>query len=244
MIPRWLIRGMFTTATPMHVGSGAIIEHPRIIDQNKEKCDVAAVATDYQGHPCIPGSSLKGVLRAWAELFFPHEMAAIDRIFGHRAIAVPLAEAGWAEFPAAVIRMPAQADLDGVGKFVPYWQPDRCTGILSNVCISRKTGAAQTNKLFYQEFVPEGSLFDVAIAATRLTENEIALLLAILEQGNDHPTHPYQFGANGSDGWGRVEWSLSFVKSLFCRPWSWLRVGHSRLRLLPDAVDAERSPKR
>ncbi len=216
---RWRIRGSFTTTAPMHVGSGANTEHSSIIVQNKAPCDVqnkapcdvAAVVMDYQGHPCIPGTALKGVLRAWAEQFFPDESAAILRIFGHRNVTAPDAESGWAEFTTAFIRALTQADREQFEKRVPYWQPDRCTGIFSNVCISRKTGAAQANKLFYQEFVPEGVSFEVEIAATRLTDEEITLLLAVLEHGASHPTHAYQFGANGADGWGRVAWSLDSV---------------------------------
>ena len=211
MTLRWRIRGSFTTTAPMHVGSGANTKHSSIIDQNKAPCDVAAVVMDYQGHPCIPGTALKGVLRAWAEQFFPDESAAIVRIFGHRNVTAPTAESGWAEFTTAFIRTLTQADREQFEKRVPYWQPDRCTGIFSNVCISRKTGAAQANKLFYQEFVPEGVSFEVEIAATRLTDEEITLLLAVLEHGASHPTHAYQFGANGADGWGRVAWSLDSV---------------------------------
>ena len=66
--------------------------------------------------------------------------------------------------------------------------------------------------MFYQEFVPEGITFSVEIPATRLTDDEIALLLAILEEGASHTTHPYQLGANGADGWGRVVWTLTDVK--------------------------------
>ena len=161
MTLRWRIRGSFTTTAPMHVGSGANTEHSSIIVQNKAPCDVAAVVMDYQGHPCIPGTALKGVLRAWAEQFFPDESAAIVRIFGHQDVTAPTAESGWAEFTTAFIRTLTQTDLEQFEKRVPYWQPDRCTGIFSSVCISRKTGAAQANKLFYQEFVPEGVSFEV-----------------------------------------------------------------------------------
>ena len=50
------------------------------------------------------------------------------------------------------------------------------------------------------------------IPATRLTDDEIALLLAILEEGASHATHPYRLGASSADGWGRVTWSRADVK--------------------------------
>ncbi|MDR3636736.1 MAG: TIGR03986 family CRISPR-associated RAMP protein [Isosphaeraceae bacterium] len=206
MSVRWRISGLFTTTAPMHIGSGAVLE------RDEDECDVASVVRDHQGRPCIPGTALKGVLRAWAERFFADESAAIVRIFGDRGLTAPTAEAGWAEFSTAMIRMPAQADRVRLARYVPYWRQHRCAGIVSNVCINRNTGAPQANKLFYQEFVPEGVSFDVEIAATRLTDGEVALLLAILEQGAAHPTHPYQFGANAADGWGRCAWLRLGVK--------------------------------
>ena len=134
---------------------------------------------------------------------------------------------------------PTQADREQFEKFVPYWQPDRCTGIFSNVCISRKTGAAQANKLFYQEFVPEGVSFEVEIAATRLTDDEITLLLAVLEQGASHPTHAYQFGANGADGMGTSCLVAGLREPRFPLAGTRPGAGGSRLRLLQHAVEAE-----
>ena len=111
-----------------------------------------------------------------------------------------------------MVERPAQSVLDRFEKYVPYWQPEHLTGIASNVSISRFTGAAQAKKLFYQEFVPEGVSFSVEVPATRLTDDEIELLLTILEAGATPATHPYQLGANAADGWGRVTWSLRDVK--------------------------------
>ncbi len=212
MNKRWRIAGTFTTAAPLHVGSGEITGHKALVDQHGEPCDVAAVVKDYKGTPCIPGTAIKGVLRAWAERFYTSEATKLDGIFGHRIDG----DAGWAEFCTAFAVVP-------VGKpfadHVPYWYENpvvdctraKFTGVASNVCIDRHTGAAAKNKLFYQEFVPEGVAFAVEIDATRLNPDDIALLLAILERGSGHATHRYQFGANGADGWGRVTWQLRSV---------------------------------
>ena len=143
MNARWLIRGSFTTTAPMHLGTGGTTKHPQIIDEDEKPCDVAAVVRDYRGVPCIPGTAIKGVLRAWAESFFPGESRGIQRIFGDRDIDITDAEAGWAEFTTALVERPPQRDLERFKDYVPYWQPDRLTGIASNVCISRFTGAAR-----------------------------------------------------------------------------------------------------
>jgi CRISPR/Cas system CSM-associated protein Csm3 (group 7 of RAMP superfamily) len=212
MTTRWLISGSFKTTAPMHLGTGADTEHPQIVDEDKKPCDVSAVVDDHRGFPCMPGTAIKGVLRAWADSFLTGESRRIERIFGSRDVDLLDAEAGWAEFTTAMIEQPTRTDLERFEEYVPYWRPEHLTGIASNVCISRFTGAAQAKKLFYQEFVPEGVSFSVEIAATRLTDDEIALLLAILEEGSTHASHPYQFGANGADGWGRADWSPKDVK--------------------------------
>ena len=211
---RWKITGTFTTTSPMHVGSGHIGKDHRLLNEKNEKnCEIQSVVRDYQGRPCIPGSGIKGVLRSWAEKHF-EGCPEINRIFGPK----DCSESGWAEFGTAL--------YTGLGTHtyilnVPYWYDQRLgadkadktkkdrtlfSGILSHVAINRKTGAAEANKLFFEEFVPEGMTFEFVIHATRLTREEVAFLLAVLELGSRH-SPPYQFGANGADGWGRVKCS-------------------------------------
>jgi CRISPR/Cas system CSM-associated protein Csm3 (group 7 of RAMP superfamily) len=208
---RWRITGRFTTTSPLHVGDGDVVTHDKIQDQDGNKADVARVTRDWKTRPCIPGTAVKGVLRSWADWFFPQHKPAISKMFGTRDAAELMGEAGWAEFGTLFLQTPAPVVLERFDKYLPYWHKERLTGIASHVCINRHTGAAQKNKLYYEEFVPEGVVFNVEITATRLSETDIDLLLAILEQGARHPSHPYQFGANGADGWGRMDWTLGEV---------------------------------
>ncbi|HYH64766.1 MAG TPA: TIGR03986 family CRISPR-associated RAMP protein, partial [Urbifossiella sp.] len=57
----------------------------------------------------------------------------------------------------------------------------------------------------------EGVSFRVEIDDTRLSAGERAFLHAVLAEGAAHASHPYQFGANGADGWGRVRWTPNAV---------------------------------
>lgn len=217
---RWRITGTFTTTAPMHVGSGAVSEDPRLKntknEQNEEYCDVQAVTTDYAGKPCVPGTALKGVLRAWAEQIFNGD-PAIDRVFGKRDSGQAAAEAGRAEFHTARVVPPPPAQCETFKEHVPYWpneprgERSAFTGIASSVSINRVTGAAERNKLFFVEFVPEGVTFTVEVTLARATAADVSFLLAVLEHGAKHATHPYQFGASGADGWGRVTWTSSAV---------------------------------
>ena len=216
MKTRWLINGQFTTASPLHIGCGTPTSHPLIINEkSNEQCEIAAVVRRHPAHgntpgePCIPGTALKGVLRSWAERHYPHEQRLIETIFGSKNCDDANANAGLAEFYTAPARKPYQAKLSQFEKYLPYWQPGHLTGIASHVCLNRETGAAEAERLFYEEFVPVGVDFDLRITATGLEDEAIAFLLTILEEGAAHNTHPYQFGANSRDGWGRMKWTLS-----------------------------------
>ena len=217
---RWKITGTFTLLSPLHVGSGAV-RTDRLPEKNGVRCEVQSVVVgvvDKAQRPCLPGSALKGVLRSWAEAFYPGSNAVIERIFGTPDASAANAHAGWADFLNLFAEIPASDQAGRFSKYVPYWDNSRVTGVYSNVCLNREHGVAQENKLFFQEFVPEGVRFPVQIEATRLSDSEITLLLAVLEHGANHPTHPYQFGANSADGWGRVEWKLGLVQYCVSKP--------------------------
>ena len=83
---------------------------------------------------------------------------------------------------------------------------------MSHVCIDSKWGTAEHQKLFYEEFVPEGVEFDVEIHVSRLNQADVGVLLGILRHGAEHATHPIQFGANASSGWGLMSWELTSVR--------------------------------
>lgn len=212
---RWRIIGALTTTAPLHIGSGEIVtfDHPSLKDGDGGLNDIQAVVRDFAGLPCIPGSALKGVLRSWAEQMLPNAQREVTRIFGERDVTKRNGESGWAEFCTARIERPEAEILEQRRRQVPFWNAEAFTGVLSHVSIDRDTGAAAHEKLFFEEFVPEGISFKVEIDATRLHRAEISLLLAILEQGSNHPTHPLHFGANGADGWGRMKWTLREVKA-------------------------------
>lgn len=233
MLRRWTIRGKLTTRAPLHVGSGALTTHEDIRVSTGgpsatpgQLCDVQAVVRDSRsatsgrriGLPCIPGTALKGVLRAWGERFFTSSdpRKRLVRIFGEREKDSPVAESGWAEFTTAFVK--PTGNSSGKEKLftehVPYWCKERMTGIMSHVAIDPRTGAAARHLLFFQEFVPERVEFNVEIHAVRLDEDDIALLLAILQYGAKHSTHPYHFGSNGANGWGRMDWELEEKISL------------------------------
>ncbi len=210
---RWKITGVLTTRSPLHIGNGETTTHPDLSNASTDTPNqVAAIERNHGGSPMIPSSALKGVLRGWADRHYPAQAAAIARIFGDLDSGAPNARAGFAEFGPATLIAPSSDQLTQFEKYLPYWRREQRTGILSHVCIDRHNGTAEGEKLFFEEFLPEGVSFRVEIFAERLTDVDIQLLLAILEHGAAHDTAPLQFGANGANGWGRVIWNLDRVE--------------------------------
>lgn len=81
---RFAIRGRLTTLSPLHIGSGQTTTRPGLIYSDGKAegklVQVSAVATDHRGKPYIPGSSLKGRLRA--VLRSRVDTAIMESIFG------------------------------------------------------------------------------------------------------------------------------------------------------------------
>ena len=64
----WRIEGILTTRTLLHIGDGFTTHHCKIKEGDKpeDKCvDITSVVTDVNGKAYIPGTSIKGDIRAW-----------------------------------------------------------------------------------------------------------------------------------------------------------------------------------
>jgi CRISPR/Cas system CSM-associated protein Csm3 (group 7 of RAMP superfamily) len=209
---RWQIVGTLTTLTPLHIGNGESTQRKTLIVESstgdsKEKVQIAAVATDGQGQAYIPGTTLKGDLRAWLKRHHSAS-ATVKEVFGSEDAGADDAVGGKAEFwDARVVACPDPAPP------VPYWHPQRLTGVAAAVAIDRRTHTASPNKLLHQEFVPPGVAFEVTITGQDMQPDELHLLLYALEQFNS--THaPVSLGANTGDGQGRLTWTLIDIACL------------------------------
>jgi CRISPR/Cas system CSM-associated protein Csm3 (group 7 of RAMP superfamily) len=205
---RWRIEGTLTARTPLHIGSGEttergdlkVAEGDKKAGEKDKKVEIAAVAVDHEEHPYLPGSVLKGNVRAWlavrgvrAEL--------MDAVFGSEA------QGGKAEFWDAPLAEPLSPRHPP-----PYWDGEHQTGVMPGVTLDRMAGAARHERLFYQEFVPPETAFRITITGLQLTEDEVALLLAGLEGFN--AALPVTLGAGTPDGMGRFTWALSSVRGM------------------------------
>ena len=55
--------GTLSALTPLHIGSGEILERKLICGQDESVVQALDVARDFENKPFIPGSSLKGAIR-------------------------------------------------------------------------------------------------------------------------------------------------------------------------------------
>ena len=243
---RWVIRGTLTTCGPLHVGDGGELEiqkRKRPADKSKNgdggEHDASTVCTDWKGRACIPGSSIKGVLRArvkaakvwdptWAKLLGSDSDTA-DK---------PDAEGGKVEFSDALLPEMVQPLKFAARQFAgkeshtvaagyelsgepPYWLSGRFTGVAVSVSLDRRTRTAKEKLLYHLEYVPAGVPFEFELTGENLKDDEVARLLALLDTFNDkiknatgdedeNPS-PVTLGGQASNTWGRVEWKPTEV---------------------------------
>jgi len=229
---RFIFSGILEAVTPLHIGSG------------KPELEIGQVdmpiLRDPDGQPYIPGSSLKGRVRAEAERIArergmeicnppntrnmcgtikrnqsPEEFCICCRIFG---TAGDVSVASKVKF----------RDAYPVGKVETLLER---TGI----AIDRKKGTVARGALYTIEAVPAGVKFGLEIVADNLSDDELRLLLAALKSVEDSA-----LGGSSSRGFGKVKISLDEV----CRRTAGYYLGEEEeQRLKGDDLDRWLSEK-
>ncbi len=208
---RWLINGTLTTTSPLHIGGDLPCPmdlYPKADKKKKQTVDVTTVVSDYRGRAYIPGSTIKGNLRAWMETDGCNT-ALIKTIFGSDHKEKEGQIGGKAEFHDAFVT----ENMPDVIEHPPYWNIERLTGVTASVALNRTTGTAEDKKLFHLEYVPFGVSFSVRITGQDLDNAEVALLLYAIENGlGKEAKRPMAFGAFTANGWGRMIWNNTTVR--------------------------------
>ncbi|SNY91606.1 CRISPR/Cas system CSM-associated protein Csm3, group 7 of RAMP superfamily [Cohaesibacter sp. ES.047] len=124
------------------------------VDGGKLETRVATIVRAYDGSPCLPSTSLKGALRKQHEL----QMAKgeLEGFFG----AIKEGDEG-AMGTFALYAGKLKGTDDSVAVGLPYWEMKEQTWIATHVAISRETGTAEHMKLFNQEMLPAGAVFEI-----------------------------------------------------------------------------------
>lgn len=208
---RWAVEGILTTRSFLHIGSGEtedrLLKSARDESGAKQtgKVKVNSVIKDHEGKCFIPGSSLKGNLRAWLEGRCVDD-SILEAVFGSKAVKKDEEVIGGkAEFHGAFL---APGTAAAVGS--KNYDADSGTDITVGVAIDRRTRTASDKKLFHQEAVPAGTSFKVCITGQNMSDAEILALLQGLAGFGDEK-QPVTLGSGTSDGWGLMEWRLDNV---------------------------------
>jgi CRISPR/Cas system CSM-associated protein Csm3 (group 7 of RAMP superfamily) len=243
-LSRWQISGILTCHTPLRVGDGSWLNNrisEKDLSENQVSPEVAGVFTmPDEGNglkPYIPGSSLKGWLRSFAERVWEDSPGRerIDILFGQRKDG---ALGGALEFHDAPLSSPVVFDNQAPRD----WDALRKTCLAPHVKINPLTRTAEHNMLFFEEFVPEGSEFKVTITAERIEPPHLRCFLDLLAAFENHC--PSKLGGCGSDSYGDVRWRRTALKGLTAEDYDeWLKNPDRLLSdVLADCEPAELDP--
>ncbi len=229
---RWLIEGTLTVETPLHLGTGGVVQRPLLFAERPDArepgaerrlAEVSAVATDHRKRAYLPGTSIKGALRSWLREARPigpngEGVDLVEQIFGtEEAPALELRKGpiygGKAAFWNSFI------DPGSLGTLaVPFPSPGRATGVRACVSISRRTKTAADERLFFEEVVPAGVRFALRVALEDPSDEEVRLVLfalaAFSHQGPSSPGRRVSLGAGGADGDGLFTWTPGAIRRL------------------------------
>lgn len=178
--------------TPLHVGSGE--DRPTELTQGEAPVRVAQVVRDYRGRPCLPGSTVKGILRRQVPVGAETICGSARLGDGQEASG----EMGW-----LLVRMAPQiGDLPDMGHLPE--RGDHANGIFieARTRIDRDTGTAQDGLLYHAEMVAPGMCFQLRLALLKPTDQRIIQVQAMLAALT--AADGVAFGGGQSNGMGRL----------------------------------------
>lgn len=208
-VDRWRLTGTIRALSAIHAGDGGEASL-------KERCGKEASGTyatvfrNETGVPILPGSSVKGALRAWAEA---HGIA--DAITG--AIFGNLEEGSGITIHDAFLSKRAQPKEDE--RKYSHWSAERGTALTQHVVIEERTGTAAESLLYQTEFVPEGSEFTLQITGQGVSAETRGALLYLLEHAFTSSGRPARLGGAAANGWGEVRWQAGKIEELKLAEW-------------------------
>ena len=193
-INRYCFCGKLIALSSFHIGSGETTTHLGLKNEENAPVKINAVITDAKGRPYIPGSTLRGCLRAWATEQFGNAKL-VEGLFGD------IEGEGKIEVWNAHCLSDVVEDKTTSTERLHYFDNKRLTYVAKSIAIDPETGTAEDKKLFHYELVPAGTSFDVTISAQNLGDKEVTMVLDILDRcflGDN----PVVIGSMGKHGFG------------------------------------------
>lgn len=207
---RYLVSGQIKVLSPLSLRTGSEEEQWRgtaarepnaepLLDDETTTAPISAVELDDRGQPFIPGSALKGLLRAVVSLVSGDiDIDLVLRLFGDmpqegRDAIDPSAKAtlgGVAEFGNCYIGTPDNE-----------WRP----AIRGRTALHEGSRTAEDGQLRHDRIVAPGTSFEVNIILDRANDTDVQILLGLLAL-LDGRTAESAVGSGTSQGDGRIMW--------------------------------------
>ena len=199
---RLILTGTIEAVTPLHIGSGRPEVEIGEVDM--------PVLTDPNGQPYIPGSSLKGRVRAEAERIARDKGMEVcsppnpDNMCGSLKTRVEDLCICCRIFGTAGKRISLASKV----KFRDAYPTERLETLLerTGIAIDREKGAVSRGALYTIQAAPAGTKFTLEVVAENLADDELKLLLAALKSVEDSA-----LGGSSTRGFGKVKFNIEKV---------------------------------
>lgn len=206
---RWLFTATLHTHSALRIGGGDDALDVEEFDMpirnvTETEATIAKVNPVMVGHnnrPFIPGSSLRGALRA---LLAQANAAQSLELFGF------MDHTGGQAGRLRIFDAPLQTAASGSA--TPGQHPERATQVLARTAIDPVRRAARLEKLIHQEAVPSGSTFDLRIELEGSADQATCLWTLLHALGNSPAGQGLSLGQGRSIGRGDIS-----VRGLNCK---------------------------
>jgi CRISPR-associated protein Csm3 len=198
---RIILSGTLEAVTPLHIGSGKPEVEIGEVD--------LPVLTDPNGQPYVPGSSLKGRVRAEAERIAREKGTEVCRPPDVKNMCGSL-KSKIADFCVCcrVFGTAGSISVASKVRFRDAYPTGKVEALLerTGIAIDREKGTVSRGALYTIQAVPAGTTFGFEVVAENLADDELKLLLAALRSVEDSA-----LGGSSTRGFGKVKMNIERV---------------------------------
>jgi CRISPR-associated protein Csm3 len=198
---RIILSGSLEAVTPLHIGSGK----PEVEIGGVEM----PVLTDPNGQPYIPGSSLKGRVRAEAERIAREKGMEVCRPPDVKNMCGSLkTNVGDFCICCKIFGTAGNISVASKVKFRDAYPMSKVEALLerTGIAIDREKGTVSRGALYTIQAIPAGTTFNLEVVAENLADGELKFLLAALKSVEDSA-----LGGSSTRGFGKIKMNIEKV---------------------------------
>lgn len=248
---RWIVCGTLKVLSPLSIRTGdeeddwpaELSLEPNAIPPSDRvgAAPVAAIELDYRHRPFLPGSAIKGLLRAIASSSLGlADLDRVTRLLGH------LPQPGLARDDAS-----AKVATGGLAVFGNAFRSEPSSGTPASserpaargrTALHEGSRTAEDGQLRHDRFVAPETSFEVSILLVGACEADVALLLGLLRK-IDGADQQSALGSGTTQGDGRIAWALRSVRRFgAAEVVAWLEAAHDKA-WTDFAIEAQVAPE-